>query len=150
MGDLVRQQERRDLPPLSDRELADHLPELFLGLALYLRTAGTADARLRVQRAGQVHGDSRWQQPYPLDWVLRDQWLVFRTIEAEVFIPFIDRYHLRESEFWPARQLALRCLEDHSAGSTEPGVPRVIHRDFRLLAPRARGFDAQLRQRGVH
>ena len=95
--DLVRLPEQCDFRPLSDREHADHLPELFLGLALYLRTAGTADARLRVQRAGQVHGDSRWQQPYPLDWVLRDQWLVFRAIEAEVFLPFIDRYHLRES-----------------------------------------------------
>jgi signal transduction histidine kinase len=59
-----------------------------------------------------------------LDWVLRDQWLVFRAIEAEVFLPFIDRYHLRESEFWPARELALRCLEDHSAGSTEQFVYR--------------------------
>jgi signal transduction histidine kinase len=122
--DRVRQQEERDLPKLSDRELADHLPELFLGLACYLQTAGAADARRRVRQAGQAHGDSRWEQRYPLDWVLRDQWLVFRIIAAEVFIPFIDRFHLREAEFWPARELALRCLEDHSAGSTERFVYR--------------------------
>jgi signal transduction histidine kinase len=122
--DRVRQQEERDLPVLSDRELADHLPELFLSLALYLRTVGGAEARAQIWQAGQAHGDSRWQQHYPLDWVLRDQWLVSRIISRELFIPFIDRYHLREGEFWPARELALRCLEDHSAGSTERFVYR--------------------------
>src|SRR5437868_1846156 len=82
--------------PLSDAEVADHLPKVFADLTRYLRDQDGAGSRTEVMRAAKDHGSQRGRQGYHPGEVLRELGMLHRTVVLEGLHPFLREHHATE------------------------------------------------------
>jgi signal transduction histidine kinase len=102
---------------LDDRELSDHLPQLFENLAAYLLSQGDADSRQRAVQAARAHGGLRGEQGYGLEELLRELELVRRAVLGGPVAAFIRERGLAPSEAERVQELVGRFFEDCTAAS---------------------------------
>lgn len=116
--DVVRQ--TADLPAaqrLDDRQLSDHLPQLFDHLTAYLRGQGDAAARRHAARAARAHGGLREEQGYSLEELLRELGILRRAVLGGPVATFVRAHGLVQADEERARDLVGRFFEDCSAAS---------------------------------
>src|ERR1700688_316924 len=65
---------------LTDQQLIDHFPRLFVDLVEYFLTEVEPETRRRTIEAALNHGMTRWQQGYELVEVIRELGIVERSI----------------------------------------------------------------------
>jgi signal transduction histidine kinase len=65
---------------LTDKELIDHFPQLFADLAEYFLREASLETRKRTVEAAVKHGKTRWRQGYHLTELVRELWLVQKSI----------------------------------------------------------------------
>ena len=65
---------------LTDQELIDHVPQLFSDLVEYFVTGGDPNCRKRTVDAAVKHGETRWRQGYQLTELVRELWVVHKSI----------------------------------------------------------------------
>src|ERR1700688_4230827 len=65
---------------LTDQQLIDHFPRLFVDLVEYFLTEVEPETRRRTIEAALNHGTTRWQQGYELVEVIRELGIVERSI----------------------------------------------------------------------
>jgi signal transduction histidine kinase len=109
-----------DLPTaqrLNDRQLSDHLPQLFDDLAAYLRDQGDAATRRRVAQAARAHGGSRGEQGYGLEELLRELEMMRRAVLSGPVAGFVRAQGFGPSEVERVHELVGRFFEDCAAAS---------------------------------
>jgi signal transduction histidine kinase len=65
---------------LTDQELIDHFPQLFADLTEYFLNQANPESRQRAVDAAVNHGKTRWRQGYQLTELVRELWLVHKSI----------------------------------------------------------------------
>ena len=104
---------------LTDQELIDHFPQLFAGLVEYFMTEASLETRKRTVDAAVKHGGTRWQQGYQLTELVRELWLVEKSILDHA----IEKFFELNPQWANYRKTAWRNLagffEDSIAGSVQ-------------------------------
>ena len=104
---------------LTYQELIDHFPQLFAGLVEYFITEASLETRKRTVDAAVKHGRTRWRQGYQLTDLVRELWLVQKSIldhAMERFFELNPQWVNYSRTAW--RNLA-GFFEDSVAGSVQ-------------------------------
>ena len=120
---------------LADHELVDHFPQLFSDLVEYFIHEADTDTRRRTVDAAVKHGNTRWRQGYQLTELVRELWLVHKSIldnAIEKFFELNPQYIDHSRVAW--RNLA-GFFEDCVAGSVQRYVENYTQ-ELRLVNDR--------------
>src|SRR5580704_13742845 len=104
---------------LTDQELIDHFPRLFLDLVEYFLTEADPSTRKRTIEAALKHGMTRWQQGYELVEVIRELGIVHRSILEHGIEKFFEENSQWVNSINDARRYMADFFEDSAAGSVQ-------------------------------
>lgn len=99
---------------LTEKQLLDHLPDLFDEMCNLLRENNSLEVKLEVKHDSQIHGRHRWLQGYRLDELLRELEIIRRIILVE----WVTNFGQNEPDF---------------KGATKKRAKDVIHSFFAKL-----------------
>jgi len=104
---------------LTDQQLIDHFPRLFLDLVEYFLSEADPSTRKRTIEAALKHGMTRWQQGYELVEVIRELGIVHRSILEHGIEKFFEENSQSVNSINDARRYMGDFFEDSAAGSVQ-------------------------------
>jgi hypothetical protein len=120
---------------LTDQQLIDHFPQLFLDLVEYFITEADTETRKRTVDAAVKHGATRWQQGYELTELVRE----LRLVQKSILDNAIDKFFELNPKWVDQSKAAWKNLagffEDCVAGSVQRYVENYTE-ELRLVNAR--------------
>jgi signal transduction histidine kinase len=120
---------------LTDQQLIDHFPQLFSDLVEYFITEADTETRKRTVDAAVKHGATRWQQGYELTELVRELWLVHKSILDNAIDKFFELNPKWVDQSKAAWKNLAGFFEDCVAGSVQRYVENYTE-ELRLVNAR--------------
>jgi signal transduction histidine kinase len=117
---------------LTEKQLLDHLPDLFDEMCNLLRENNNPEVKSEIQHDSQVHGWHRWSQGYRLDELLREIDIIRRIVLVE----WVTNFGYKETDFKGSiKKRAKEIIHSFFASLTLNSVTQFVQeREADLLA----------------